>query len=284
MKDEITFCAWKKADVVKSEHCPSYECNSCTQRLLFSQTAIQKKRHTGKKPIKKKPKKVTERNDYFLTVYTLHPQKTEYSPEELPDKEALNDIPAHIAESPQNLGKAYIPLVCAKGAFKRSQNPVYAIQAFLLAHEAGVYPPLWVLNYMHKVFKKYYKTNGRESLDALFGFSRGKGQEPAFKSVFSNDRDEMLMRDVFRLNLLGYSIRQASYMVSRRLEEAKGWDKTGLNLNELTEDTINDRYLKKWRAVFNNEVTRKHTLEWLNKNKNSFLGKFPKDCFYSGAK
>lgn len=284
MKDEITFCVLKKANVVKSEHCPAYECNNCPQYLLFSRTAIPKKRHTRKKPTKKKSRKVTEQNDYFLTVYTLHPQKPEYLPEELPDKEALNDIPAHIAESPQNLGKAYVPLVCAKGAFKRSRNPVYAIQAFLLAHEAGVYPPLWVLNYMCKVLKKYWESNGTEDLNVLFGFKRGKGQEPAFKSVLSGDRDEILMRDVFRLNLLGYSISQASHMVSRRLEETNDWDKTGLNLNKLMEDTINDRYLKKWRAVFNNVVTRKHTLEWLNKNKNSFLGKFPRDCFYSGVK
>ena len=269
MEEKLIFCKAQKTNVVKSEYCPAYECNNCPRDL----TVIPKKRHT-----RKKPKKVIEQNYHSLTVYTLHPQKPEYSPEELPSKKVLNKIPAHVAELSCDLGKAYIPLVSAKDSFKKSQNPVYAIQAFLLAHEAGMYPPLWVLNYMHKVFKKYWESNGKKSLDILFGFSRGKGQETAFKSVLSGDRDEMLMRDVFRLNLLGYSISQASHMVSRRLEETEAWDKTGLNLNELAGDTINDRYLKKWSVVFNNDVTQGNTLKWLSKNKNSFLGKFPKDC------
>ncbi|KXK32653.1 MAG: hypothetical protein UZ01_00475 [Candidatus Brocadia sinica] len=280
MKEEVIFCKAQKTDVIKSEYCPTYECNNCPRDI----SVIPKKKSFHNKRLPKKRKIKTEEYEHYFSVYTLHPQKQEYQAEELPDSKELNKIPAHVTEITNDLGKSMIPLVCAKGAFHRTQNPVYAIQAFLLAHEAGIYPPLWVLNYMHKIFKNFWKSNGKKSLDALFGFSRGKGQEPAFKSVFNEDRDEMLMKDVFRLTILGYSVSRASHMVSRRLEETKDWDKTGLSLSTLTADSINDRYLKKWSKIFNCDFTRKHTLNWLAKNKMSFLEKFPEDCFYDGVK
>ncbi len=277
MKEELIFCKVEKVRVDKLEFCPDHECDTCPR----ADSTVLKKKYSEDIQLQKEStgKDEDERN---FTIFTRHPQKQEYSEEELPSIEDLNSIPAHFTEMQLDiLGEAYIPLVCKKSEFNENKNPVLAIEAFLLAHENGFYPPLWSLNYMYKIFNAFWTSNGKESLDKLFGFTPGKGQTPPFKALFNQDRDQVLMLDVFKLNLLGYSIDKASYMVSRRLAETKEWDKTGLNIKELSQSTIKDMYLKKWKKVLDHERGRKPVLDWLKRKKKSFLNNFPKDCFDS---
>lgn len=223
-----------------------------------------------------------EHGNAILEGFTLHPPK-----EVLPDN--LNKRPAYITEiefSDLILDKqVYIGLKSKKGPFEETKNPVYLIEAFLCAHENGIYPPMWVLNFMAGVFKKYHRALGYEkypkgrgklTLDDLFGFGINKGQTPRFKRVLQLDRNEMLMVDVKKLTLLNYSIDVASGMVARKLEETQGWDKTGLKLGELSASTIEDIYKKKWSKFFNDKAFEKIVLNSLDKD--SFLKSFPEDC------
>ena len=176
----------------------------------------------------------------------------------------------------------WISLLSKGGSFERTKNPVYLIEAFLIAHNNGLYPPMWVLNFIADVFKRYHDSLGELSLDKLFGCKRWKGQEPPFKTVLNEERDEMLMIDVWRLNLLGYSIDEASAMVAAKLENNKKWDKTGLKLSSLSEGTIQSIYKKKWSKLFKDEAFLKGAENFLkdnNKFKKEFLKTFPTYSF-----
>ena len=213
----------------------------------------------------------------ILEGFTLHPPK-----EVIQDN--LNKRPAYITDMelfdliPDK--QVFIGLKMKKGPYEKTKNPVYLIEAFLLAHENGIYPPMWVLNFMAEVFKKYHSTLGEISLDKLFGFKGWRGQEPAFKSIMKKEeRDEMLMKDIFSLHLLGYSIEDASHMVARKLEQSPKWDKTGLKLGGLSAKTMEFMYKKKWNKILNNEFFINVTKKRLQSNKDNFLETFPPDSF-----
>jgi len=212
----------------------------------------------------------------LLECFTLHPPKKEISVED------LKRISAYVTEleltkTMDNVSEK--ALLTKGGTFERTNNPVYAIEAFLLTHKAGLYPPIWVLNFMAKVFTKYHETFGEVSLDDLFGFKKWKGQDPAFKQVMNEERDEILMIDVFRLHLLGFSIEDASYMVAMKLKETQGWDRTGLGLRKLSAKTIEFKYKKDWKKNLEYKHFKKATQKWLNENKKSFLNSFPPESF-----
>lgn len=167
--------------------------------------------------------------------------------------------------------------------FKETKNPVYAIEAFLLAHEAGLYPPLSILNFMADIFKKYHEMLGKVSLDRVFGFRNYKGQSPAFKQVLmADERDSTLMMDIYRLRrLFGISVEKAAEMVNKRLKGIpdKEWDKTGLKIEKLSYDSLRDKYLRKWIKILeqddHDEITARGFSKWTEEDKIEYLKKYP---------
>lgn len=284
MKREKIDCKVKGADTYRDlceylSNNPNSTCDTCPE-LIKKATPKQKPKE---KLRKKKALFKEESIEKTFPIYTLHPPIREFQGDIIESDtwraEHLNKKPAHMTEielpgdSPN-----YIPLICRKGQFEKTKNPIYAIEAFLLAHEAGLYPPLWVLEYMTKVFWEYHNSKGKKSLDKLFELNKRGRHSKKFKLVLIEDRNQMLMRDVFRLSVLGYSIINASEMVVRRLEETD-WDKTGLKLESLNAGSIEQIYLRTWKKIFDCKRNHKFITEWLKNNKDAFLNTFPKDCF-----
>lgn len=216
----------------------------------------------------------------YLQYFVKHPPDGFFSPEEL-EKMSLF-VGEHEIKNIKNENEVELPaslyIISKTRQFKETKNPVYAIEAFLVAHKAGVYPPLSILNFLADKFEKYHSTFGEVSLDSLLGFKTYRGKKaPPFKAVMNEERNEKLTLDVFRLNLLGYTIPRASIMVYEKLEATPKWDKTGLKLKAISQTTIQDLFKNKWKDIFNNDTSKKATLKWLKTNKENFLKSFPQD-------
>lgn len=219
-------------------------------------------------------KKKTAEDEFYISGYTLHPPKGEYEPEE------LKQLPGHVSEFEINPQTAML-LEIKRGHFKRTKNPILAIEAFLIAHEARIYPPLWVLDFMEGAFKKWHGSKDKESLDKGFGLTGGKGSTRPYKLLLHEERDAMLCFDVFRLSLLGYSVQEASHIVASRLKETPSseFDKDRLGIEKLSARTIEDIYGEKQGKGEYDAYTRQRTLKWLKDNKEAFLSNFPKHSF-----
>jgi len=135
-------------------------------------------------------------------------------------------------------------LILKKGEFDRTQNPIVAMEGFIVANQAGLYPPLWVLNFFTESFEIYHENLGEVSLDKVLGLTRGKGQTNAFKELIIKERNENIIKEAYRLcHLFNMSIEKAAYMVFRRIEhmnEQGDWNKTPLTIRALSEDSIRD--------------------------------------------
>lgn len=219
-------------------------------------------------------------------LYTLHPPKGEFMQEE------IGKTPAYVSNSiKMDIDDLFSGTVCSlevnESGFEnpehKAKKPIFAIEAFLISHEAGLYPPMWVLKYMSDILSDWYDSQGTKSLDELFNLKCSKGQNPIFKRDFENRRDESLCLTVFGLKLLyGYTIEEACYMAQRRLEESPDWNKTKFDLKEISADTIRDKYNRKWGKIFNHEsmsFIREQILSWDRDRKIKFLDEFPKDSF-----
>lgn len=225
-----------------------------------------------------------EADDLVLSVYTRYPSKDKFQPQpgKIPTVEELNKIPAHIREMDLTV-QVSMPLLIRHSLFKTTKNPVLALEAFLIAHRAGLYPPKWVLNYMAGIFEEFstaLTSTSTKSLDRLFGFKPKQGQSVPLKTLLNEQRDEILCRDVYLLNkLFGIAIEKASEMVARRLEENNYTEMKGPTLKKITADTVKDRYLKKWTKIFNDPLLRMDELNWSKEQQKDFLKQFPEDSY-----
>lgn len=208
-------------------------------------------------------------NQITICGYTLLPPN-EDTPENLKKR------PAYITElelQTDNVLDMFL-LPSKASSFKKTKNPVYLIEAFLLAREKGIYPPIWVLDSMAEVFKKYHKALGYEkypkgeriSLDDLFGFKKGKGETLSFKKLLLEQRDEMLMLDMHKLILVGYSIPKAAALVKEKLLFIG-------QLKALSIGSIETMYRKKWKKFFQDSHVKDGFNKWLadEDNKNAFV-------------
>jgi len=212
-------------------------------------------------------------DDIYLDAYTLYPPEEEISLDELPK------LPAHVPET-KIKGETNILLKMRWSEYKRTKNPICVVEAFLIAHEAGIYPPMWALDFLHTGFKEYHDSQGLKDLSKLFGLKRGKGQDPIFQPLIEEDRDSMLCLDVYRLQTsFDFSVEEASYMVARRLEETENWNKSLFKIWQIGEETIKDKYLKKWKNIFDKDFIRDEILSWTKEEKAGYLKQFPEDSY-----
>lgn len=212
-------------------------------------------------------------DDILWDAYTLHPPEGEFRVDELPQ------IPANVPENGIDV-ETNISLKMKKSEYEKTKNPLLIIEAFLIAHEAGIYPPMWVVNFLYAGFKEYHDSQGLKDLDKLFGLKKGKGQSFIFKSFIEEDRDSILCLDVYRLQTaFNYSVEEASYMVARRLEETENWNKSPFKINKIREETIKDRYLKKWKKIYDKDFIRDEILSWTKEEKKKYIKQFPEDSY-----
>lgn len=99
------------------------------------------------------------------------------------------------------------------------ENPIYAMEAFVETHKRGVYPPLWVLDWLYGAFEKYLNSPNNEDVAALLMTKRGKGQTPVKKEAEKLLDENSIMQQIIELNIDGMSIEKAATLVAERLEE-----------------------------------------------------------------
>ncbi|MCK9420623.1 MAG: hypothetical protein M0R70_14725 [Nitrospirae bacterium] len=180
----------------------------------------------------------------------------------------------------QQNSEELIALKCKRSGFVKNGNPVLAIEAFLLARDLKVYPPMWVIDFFANAFEKYHDKLGLIDLDSVLGL-KGVGKKGgAFKPLLDDQRDEMLMRDVYWLTRLGYSPDQAASIVARFLESIPDavFNKTWIGINKISDTTIKDKWNKKWHTHFEDadkieDVKIIHD-QWIRDNKSKFMQKF----------
>jgi len=151
----------------------------------------------------------------------------------------------------------------------------------LIAHKENLYPPFWVLDHIAGAFEQYHKLQGTKPLDEVFKLKVGKGQTPLFKSLSEDERDQMLCQHVHNLCVLfKISIDESCFMVSRYFEE-EDWNKTLFDMKDISEDTIKDKYIKKWKKIFNVDIYKERILSCNEQDNKAyiqgFLDKLPKD-------
>lgn len=174
-----------------------------------------------------------------------------------------------------------------KKNFQKTKNPVYAIRAFIEAHNYGIYPPEWAIDFITNALKKFDTSNGKEELNKVLGFKKSKGQDPAYKEYLSEQRDLMLCHDVFYLTAyFDMSIDDACTIVANRLEDTSDYE-VGIKLKKISEETIRDKYFKKSGKEFKNssyhqnkasKATKEDIIRFIKKFSGEFLDSY-KDIY-----
>lgn len=221
------------------------------------------------------------------TIYTSYPSLRNFDYQNIPTKDDLNNIPAHFTSVDRErlASEALLSLHCKKAAFEEHHNPISALEALFITHEEGLYPPLWVIDFMVRVFREYYDSNGSKNLEQLFGFKKGKGQSTAFQKEFEEYRDDITSRDIYLLCTFGgFTLDEACMMVAGKLSKSATFDAVGVK-RTLSPETIKSKWEKKWRELHSQIASSKypdgHVLKdelkkWWDKNHEAFLNTFPK--------
>ncbi len=129
--------------------------------------------------------------------------------------------------------------------FVATNDPMRAIESFLLAREVGFVPPEPVLAWIENAFREWYRLEGRSPMDELMGLQRKQGQDPWFKQALIGQRDDMLLLDMLRLQKLGLTIDEFASAVASKLQNSAGWDKTEWNLGNVASETLKKKF-KSW--------------------------------------
>jgi len=166
--------------------------------------------------------------------------------------------------------------------YHRTKNPVHAFEIFVLAKSIGVAPPKLITDFIADVFDAYIQSNGKDSLDKLFGLSKGAGSTPPIKSYVLFERDQQLMRDVFILTeVFGCSDEEAVHMVARYLEDMKSYGHPIFteSADKISEATISDKYHKEWKKILKSEEKPGHIKSCYadESSKSTYLRLYPED-------
>jgi len=187
-------------------------------------------------------------DDFVISSFVRYPPAEDLTIDDLHDLKLciseLDDCGDTFKLEEDDPFDARMLLVMKKGEFDRTKNPIVAMEAFVIAHQARIFPPMWALTFFAENFEEYHASLGEVSLDKVLGLSRGKGQPPAFKELINSERNDNIIQEAYRLcHMFDISREKAAYMVFRRIEdmnEQGEWNKTSLNIRALSEDTIRD--------------------------------------------
>ena len=123
-------------------------------------------------------------------------------------------------------------------------NPLLAMEAFVVFHHIGLYPPLWVLDWLAQGFGHYFKQKEADpDIATALGLNRGPGQRPPRKEMAALTLEGHMMNEIGYLTLLGLSISDAAHMVAERLSAAGHQPPQA--------ETLSERFSKRgWNKVF----------------------------------
>jgi hypothetical protein len=153
--------------------------------------------------------------EYRVTFYVKYPPSDGLPPPDRRERDLFTtgETPAH-----QDAIRA---IEACESRFGESGNPIEAINAFMYAHGAELYPPPWALEFINARFLKASKGGG---LDLSFGFTRkGKGNPTTPK-----ERQRLSRRNYawclgsFKLQALGLTASAAGKAVAALWQQETG--------------------------------------------------------------
>jgi hypothetical protein len=161
----------------------------------------------------------------------------------------------------------------AQERFEETGDAFYAIEAFMYCHDAGVYPPLSVLDWLDGAFARYHKSNGTDDLVKLLGLKNKRG-----KNTYKNHKNKTLyFRHAGDIDLLvrefDCSIGDAAQMVHERAIDR------GIDVPPKA-STLEEYYRKGWKKHFE-RVRANSTIPIVRpelsseESKKAFLESFP---------
>ena len=105
------------------------------------------------------------------------------------------------------------------GAYKATKhNPVYAMEAFVAAHHLGIYPPLWVLDWLYGAFAQFLTSSEEQDLAKLLLVKRERGQPLIKEEAQRVQAETAMLNRVLAINATGKSIIDAASIVVSQLE------------------------------------------------------------------
>lgn len=153
-------------------------------------------------------------------------------------------------------------------------DAVHAINAFITAHEANLYPPLWVLNFLYEIFSQWQKQDCKESLDKLLGLKglKRRGKRVSYTEAINlTKRNHELSDEVYCLKFLfDFKLYEACEAVSERRKET--------HKEYVYPKTLETIYIKKFSKNFEkDDFLRESLRKWTNEEKAQFLRTFPEE-------
>jgi hypothetical protein len=168
--------------------------------------------------------------------------------------------------------------------FRQTGNPVYAVEAFLLAQQEKIETPKQILEWLTSCLKKWHDGQATESLGRIMGLEVGKGKTPPYKAALIDDRNEMLYTKIAALKSLGLNVEDSAEMVSRGHEDNTGWNISRWRLAKPSAEWLYYSYTR-WPA--------RHTLQryfaeespkWSHERIRKFLSIFPPESISRAAR
>lgn len=146
-------------------------------------------------------------------------------------------------------------LLMLEDRFLESKNPVYAIEMIMLCHEAGLYPPLSIMDWLADSLKRWHDQNGHADLESVMGLRKSGQTGNAFREAIKKQLEENLMTEFCRLRYM-FSITnsETAQMIATRLEDTE-WNYSGYSITPYSESTLQDKYERKWAKLFKNSDT-----------------------------
>lgn len=230
---------------------------------------------------KRPTQKLTKPPDDIVNLYVKHLPVGDLLADEVPMlsvREFDPCIPTDI----------WLTLAIRRMAYQERGDAVALIEAFLSAHDAGLYPPMWVLDALAKGFHAYYRGQGEKPLADALGLNLGSGKSH-FKESATSELHQQLALELFRLKTcFSLTIAESAEMLEAKLEQHPVVNKTkwkGLG-KQYAAGTFTKKYPQWIKAARLDEADidnpfhpdyRKHP--WSKDRRKAFLTSFPRESW-----
>jgi hypothetical protein len=160
-------------------------------------------------------------------------------------------------------------------SFLASENPLFLMNAFVLARHHSKIPPNYLLDFVAMAFDDYLKKGGVVSLDKIFGLKKGKGQTPAVKDAEVYTTDYLRMLDiVVLLDVFHKTLSDAVEMVYRKHATTSEYEE---DIECSGADTLAQKFTRNhWKAKLKKDrFCQWYILTMTGKTKDDYLKSFP---------
>lgn len=155
--------------------------------------------------------------------------------------------------------------------FAKSNNPLIAIEIIINCHEAGLYPPRKVLDWLVEGFNRWHEDQGGLTMDSALALKKS-GFNIMKNAIVANRKDSVILEMDALMLMFDVTVKEASEMVESRIQDANLTTDGGFKLKELSDGTL-FQYMEE-----------KSRIEHREKFKNSKGGQYIKDTPFKEKK